>query len=292
MVYWLLAVVVVISYFVGNINFARILSKHKNVDITKQSSGNPGATNMYRTFGPKLGYLTLFLDAVKGVIAACIGLFALGHSYFPPDTDGLIGIYACGLAAMIGHCFPIIYGFKGGKGVSTMIGVFLVSQPLVVVICFALAFVFVFFFKYLSVASLLMATVFVLYQNLTMAEPNLTIALLTFAIWILTWWAHRTNIERLLLGKENPTNIGKKIRKDQAQQQKREILQDQKAERIEERIEKREEKAEERQEKKEQKLEKKSVKRITKTTAKTIKKRYRKTKKSRKNKKSKKKRQV
>lgn len=292
MVYWLLAIVVVISYFVGNINFARILSRHKNIDITKQSSGNPGATNMYRTFGPKLGYLTLLLDAIKGIIAACLGLFVLGNSYFPPDTDGMIGIYACGLAAMVGHCFPVIYGFKGGKGVSTMIGVFLVSEPLVVVVCFALAFLFVFLFKYLSIASLLMATVFVLYQNLVLPEPNLTIALLTFGIWVLTWWAHRTNIERLLLGKENPTNIGKKIQKDQAQQQKRDELKEEKAEKIEEKIEKKEIKAEQKEEKKEQRLEKKAVKKVTRTAKKTIKKRHRKTNKATKSKNSKRKKQA
>ena len=292
MVYWQLAIVVVVSYFIGNVNFARILSKKQNVDITKQSSGNPGATNMYRTFGPKLGYLTLLLDAIKGVLAALLGLFVLGHNYFPPDADGMIGIYACGLAAMVGHCFPVIYGFKGGKGVSTMIGVFLVSEPIVVVICFALAFVFVLLFKYLSIASLLMATVFVLYQNIVLPEPNLAIALLTFGIWVLTWWAHRSNIERLMLGKENPTNIGKKIQKDQVQQQKRDEHQDQKAERIEERIEKKEERAEERQEKKEQKLEKRAVKRVNKHTTKTIKKRHKKAKHAAKYKKPKKKKQV
>ena len=165
MEYILLAVVVVVSYFVGNINFARILSGTKKVDITKQSSGNPGATNMYRTFGPKLGYLTLALDALKGVVAGLLGAFVVGHGDFH-SIDGLVGIYSCGLAAMVGHCFPVIYKFKGGKGVSTMIGVFLVSMPLVVAICFVLGFIFVFYFKYLSVVSLLMSTVFVIYQNL------------------------------------------------------------------------------------------------------------------------------
>lgn len=276
--YWLLAVVVVISYFVGNVNFARILSKSKNVDITKQSSGNPGATNMYRTFGPKLGYLTLLLDATKGVIAALLGLFVIGNGAFPPNTDGLIGIYSCGLAAMIGHCFPVIYKFKGGKGVSTMMGVFLVSEPLVVVIGFVLGFLYVFFFKYLSVVSLLLVTAFVVYQNFTLAEPNLVIALLTFAIWILTWWAHRANIERLLLGKENPTNIGKKIRKDQRHQEKRDEHKEEKAEKIEEKIEKKEQKAEQKEEKKEVKAEKKAVKKAKRYVKKSTKKYIRKTK--------------
>ena len=111
--YWLLALVVVVSYFIGNVNFARILSKTKHVDITKQSSGNPGATNMYRTFGPKLGYLTLLLDAIKGVLSALLGLFVIGHGDLH-STQALIGIYSCGLSAMLGHCFPVVYGFKGG----------------------------------------------------------------------------------------------------------------------------------------------------------------------------------
>lgn len=279
MEYWLLAIVVVVSYFVGNVNFARILSRSKKVDITKQSSGNPGATNMYRTFGPKLGYLTLFLDALKGVLAALLGVFVIGHGDFH-STEGLIGIYSCGLAAMIGHCFPLIYKFKGGKGVSTMIGVFLVSMPLVVVVCFILGFVFVLYFKYLSVVSLLMATVFVIYQNLTLSEPNLAIAILTFIIWVLTWWAHRANIGRLIVGKENPTNIGKKIKKDQRFQQKRDEQKEIVAEKIEEKIEKKEEKAEQKEEKKEHKAEKKTIKKVTKVAKKTVKKRYKKSKKS------------
>ena len=279
MEYWLLAIVVLASYFVGNINFARIISKTRKVDITKQSSGNPGATNMYRTFGPKLGYLTLFLDAVKGGIAALLGLFVIGHGALH-STEALIGIYSCGLAAMVGHCFPIIYKFKGGKGVSTMLGVFVVSMPLVVLICFVLGFLFVFFFKYLSVVSLFMATIFVIYQNLTLAEPNLAIALLTFGIWVLTWWAHRSNISRLILGKENPTNIGKKIKRDFIVQQKRDEQKEVVAVKIEERIEKKEERAEHRVEKKEHKAEKKAVKKVAKVAKKTIKKRYKKSKKS------------
>ena len=287
MVYWLLAIMVVVSYFVGNINFARILSRSKKVDITKQSSGNPGATNMYRTFGPKLGYLTLLLDAIKGAIAALLGLYVIGHGNLN-STEALIGIYGCGLAAMIGHCFPIIYKFKGGKGVSTMIGVFAVSMPLVVLICFILGFIFVFFFKYLSVVSLLMATVFVIYQNLTLPEPNLAIALLTFFIWVLTWWAHRSNIARLIVGKENPTNIGKKIRRDRISQQKRNEQKEVVAEKIEEKIEKKEEKAEQKEEKKEQKAEKKAVKKVAKVAKKSVKKRYKKSKKLAKNKSKKK----
>jgi len=244
--YWLLALLVLISYFIGNINFGKILSKRQNVDITKTGSGNSGATNMFRTFGAKLGYLTLVLDALKGVTAALLGLLLVGGT----PAEARIAMYACGLSAVIGHIFPIIYKFKGGKGIATCLGVFLVAQPIVTLITFVFLFIYVWFFKYVSVASLLLTTVIIVYENVTMAEPNLTISLLTFTIWCLTWFAHRSNIGRLLFGSENPTNIQAKIFRDKKAQQKREIKADQKAEKIEIKYEKREERAEHKLEKK------------------------------------------
>ena len=117
--------------------------------------------------------------------------------------------------AIIGHIFPVIYKFKGGKGISTTIGVFLVSQPLVTLITFVFCFVLVWYVKYVSLASLILVTVGVVVQNLMLPEPNLTITLLTFAIFVLTWFAHRKNIERLIVGKENETNIKLKVMRDQ-----------------------------------------------------------------------------
>lgn len=268
--YWLLALLVLISYFIGNINFGKILSKRQNVDITKTGSGNSGATNMFRTFGAKLGYLTLVLDALKGVSAALLGYFLVGAT----PIECRIAMYACGLSAIVGHIFPVIYRFKGGKGIATCLGVFLVAQPIVTLITFVFLFIYVWFFKYVSVASLLLTTVIIVYENLTMTEPDLTISLLTFTIWCLTWFAHRANIGRLLFGRENPTNIQAKIFKDKKTQQKREIKADQKAEKIEIKFEKKEEKAE-------LKLEKKLIKS---TTKKSTKKKYKSKKKTTKSK--------
>lgn len=255
--YWLLAILIVVSYFIGNINFGRILSRKNKVDLSKSGSGNLGATNMYRTMGAKMGYLTLVLDALKGVIAALIGYFALAATF----PDNRIGLYACGLAAVIGHIFPVIYKFKGGKGISTSMGVFLVAQPIVTLITFVILFIYVWFFKYVSVASLLLTTVIVVYENLTMPEPNLAISLLTFGIWALTWFAHRANIERLLLGQERETNIQAKIFKDKKRQAKRDERSEEKAEKIEIKMEKKEERAELRQAKKSAKAHYKQAKR-------------------------------
>ncbi len=218
MTYWLLAILVVVSYFIGNVNFGKILSKAKNVDLTKKGSGNLGATNMYRTFGAKLGYLTMLLDALKGIVCSLTGYFVFGGiGGFP---DNLIGLYSCGLAAVVGHIFPVINKFKGGKGISTTLGVFLVSEPLVMLVTFVVCFVLVWFVKYVSLASLILVTVAVVWQNVFLPEPNLAISLLTFAIFALTWIAHRANIERLIIGKERETNIQAKIRHDQKKHEK------------------------------------------------------------------------
>ena len=218
MTYWLLAILVVVSYFIGNVNFGKILSKAKNVDLTKKGSGNLGATNMYRTFGARLGYLTMLLDALKGIVCSLTGYFVFGGiGGFP---DNLIGLYSCGLAAVVGHIFPVINKFKGGKGISTTLGVFLVSEPLVMLVTFVVCFVLVWFVKYVSLASLILVTVAVVWQNVFLPEPNLAISLLTFAIFALTWIAHRANIERLIIGKERETNIQAKIRHDQKKHEK------------------------------------------------------------------------
>lgn len=225
MLYWLLAILIVVSYFIGNINFGKLIAKSKNVDLTKKGSGNLGATNVYRNLGAKLGYITMLLDALKGVIPSLTGYLVFGGSAVYPD--GLIGLYACGLAAVIGHIFPVINKFKGGKGISTTLGVFLVSQPLVMLVTFIVCFVLVWFVKYVSLASLILVTVAVVWQNVFLPEPNLAISLLTFAIFALTWFAHRSNIERLIIGKERETNIKTKIKRDQKKHEKMEQKQEQ-----------------------------------------------------------------
>jgi len=263
--YWLLSILVLCSYLIGSISFGRILAKSKNIDITQKGSGNPGATNMFRNVGAGIGFLTLFLDALKGFISALVGYIVFGMN----TIEGLIGLYSCGLGAVVGHMFPLYYKLKGGKSAATMIGVFLVAQPIPMVICFVVAFVYVWFFKYVSVASMLIVTAMVIYQNLTMPEPDLTISLLTFAIFLLIWFAHRSNIERLLKGKETETNIKKKIFKDKKKQQKIEEKQEDKAIKIELKFEKKEEKAEIKEAKHEIKREKKNIKKIRKSVLKT-----------------------
>ena len=106
------------------------------------------------------------------------------------------------------------------------------------ILALLLCFVLVWFVKYVSLASLIFVTVAVVWQNIFLPEPNLTIALLTFGVFVLTWYAHRSNISRLLLGKERETNIQAKLMRDKKKLEKLENKQDQKQEKIEQKEEK------------------------------------------------------
>lgn len=214
---------VLASYFFGNISVARIISKIKKGDITKVGSGNPGSTNMLRAYGAKLGFLTLLLDIIKGVLPAL-----MGYLTFMFVNDGnfmLVGLYACGLGAVVGHMFPVCYKFKGGKGVATTLGVFAVADPLIMLFVFVGAFIYVIFFEYVSVASLLLVTAMAIVEVYKIPEGlpsgvSLTIRVLIFVLFTLVWFAHRQNIQRLLVGKENKANLKKALRKVLKQEKK------------------------------------------------------------------------
>ena len=206
---------IICSYFIGNISWARIISKRHHGDITKNGSGNPGTMNMLRTYGAGLGIVTLILDAVKGVAPSLAGYLIFKYTGLNAD----IGLYVAGLSAVVGHMFPVIYKFKGGKGVATSLGVFMVANPIWLLIAFVGGFIYVWFFDYGSVASLVIITFMSVVQgyknNQTYAgdlKTLLVLNLLIFAIFTLIWFAHRSNIVRLLLGKENKANLQKSFK--------------------------------------------------------------------------------
>lgn len=220
MEWWRYVIVIVISYFIGNISFARFLSKKLNKDITKQGSGNPGATNMLRTFGFKMGILTMALDALKGMSAALLGFFLFGGAEgsfinimgIHGTAQAMTGLYIGGLSVVIGHNFPVVYKFKGGKGVACILGVYLVASPIIVAICFLFGFIYLFIFDYMAVASFIFITVLTFFEALKI-KGNLMITILLFVMYFLTWFMHRKNIFRLLVGKENKANLKKSLQK-------------------------------------------------------------------------------
>ena len=216
MVWWHIILVVLGSYLVGNISVARIVSRHKHSDITKLGSGNPGSTNMLRNFGFKVGFFNFLMDVAKGVIPALVVYFVFGGSKAM--------IYIAGISTIMGHIYPVVFGFKGGKGIATMLGVFLVANPIVTVIVILIAAASWLCFEYGSVASFLCVTALTVIEGFnakSLPQPDQNIVcILLFAIFCVTWLAHRGNIVRLLVGKESKVSLTHSTRKKLKQTKK------------------------------------------------------------------------
>ena len=210
MVWWQVAIVVIISYFCGNISFARIISMTKKDDITKLGSGNPGSTNILRNYGFKYGVLNLFLDMLKAYIPCIVPFYVFKQKY--------VMLYIAGNSSILGHLYPIVYGFRGGKGIATMLGMFLASNPIATLIVIVIGAIVWAIFEYGSVVSFLCITSLTVIEGIRARmrfceTDRKIICLILFAIFIFTWYAHRKNIERLLLGKESKASLIKKTKK-------------------------------------------------------------------------------
>jgi acyl phosphate:glycerol-3-phosphate acyltransferase len=192
-------VLIVASYLLGAVPTGVILAKvFAGRDIRQEGSGNIGATNVTRVLGKKVGALTLVGDLLKGFIPVWAGF----HLVSSMEVVCLMG-----LAAFLGHLFPVYLGFKGGKGVATALGVFLYLSPIVIlieVIIFAFA---VGVWKYVSLGSIIAAASMPLLL-LMIAFPK-PVVLLSIVSAILIIIKHRSNIQRLLSGTENKVGAKK-----------------------------------------------------------------------------------
>lgn len=198
-------IVILVSYLIGSIPFGYLIVRGKLGDDIRQSgSGGTGATNVSRRAGKAAGVFTLVLDALKGVIAVLVA-----RAMFPgvgPYADWLAA--AAGIAALVGHIFPVWLGFRGGKGVATGVGVFVVLAP-VALLCAGVLFVaIVAVTRYVSLGSIIAAVTVPLFVWLqaVFVEPVADLRpLLTAAITgaALILFAHRGNIARLARGTES-----------------------------------------------------------------------------------------
>ena len=152
-------IVGIVAYLLGSISFSVIISKKMaGFDVREKGSGNAGATNMLRSVGKQAAILTLIGDALKGVVAI---LFAIIVGAIVKDTDKALLVQIAGIAVVLGHTFPIFFGFKGGKGVATSLGILLMSNWQIGLICLIFALVLIILTRMVSVGSCAAA---VLYQ--------------------------------------------------------------------------------------------------------------------------------
>ncbi len=198
-----------VSYLLGSLNFAIILSKKEyNQDIRTFGSKNAGMTNMMRTYGKKAAALTLLGDTLKAVVAALIGYVLLG----------MCGAYIAGLFCIIGHMFPVYYGFRGGKGVVTAATSMLMCDPLVFLILITCFVLIVLATKYISLGSIMCMLLYpIVLDRVTKLFTGHTSPFIIFSILIaaLVIVKHHENIKRLLEGKENKFSFKKSKKPEQ-----------------------------------------------------------------------------
>ena len=189
---------IIISYLIGSIPTGLLLAKVTGgEDIRKSGSGNIGATNVTRLLGKKLGVLTLPGDVLKAAVPMLAAHWYLVQSGMPVSPNELdMAVSLCGGAAFLGHLFPIYLNFRGGKGVATALGVFIILEPLAVLISVFLFVAVVYFSGFVSVGSLLVSALLTLWIWLLGGSPHHV--LLAFFISVLIWFQHAENIRRLL----------------------------------------------------------------------------------------------
>lgn len=187
---------VLLGYFLGNILFAQVVAFLKKVDFQGKGSGNPGATNTFRVMGPAFGGLTLLGDTLKGVLAVYLGKLAGGA-----ETAAL-----CGLAVVVGHNWPVFFGFQGGKGIATSLGAIIVLAPKVLWVLIPLWILVFVLSRYVSLASLAAAVALTSAYIWLYPVNGFTLFFLLTAS-LLAIYRHKANIQRLLSGKENRIDL-------------------------------------------------------------------------------------
>ena len=202
-------IMAIIAYCIGSVNFSVIFSKKfAGFDVREKGSGNAGSTNMLRSVGKKAAAITLICDILKGVVAIAISII-IGNMINNSNKELLLQI--AGIAVVIGHTFPVFFQFKGGKGVATSLGILLMSNWQIGLICLVFALVLMLLTRMVSLGSCAAAVLFPVltlfinnnYTVLTDGKSGSVYFVYSLILAVIVLYNHRSNIKRLLNGTEN-----------------------------------------------------------------------------------------
>ena len=201
---------VLLAYLTGAFPSAVWVGKtFYNTDVREYGSGNAGATNTFRVLGKGAGIPVLFMDILKGWLSVSYVSFISNADALSPELF-FENQLAFGIAAVIGHLFPIYTGFRGGKGIATMLGLLIGLHPMAALFSFVVFFVVFLISKYVSLASILASLAFPLLVILILEPSTSSLNLFAIFVPILSLITHQKNIERLVRGKETKIKFGKK----------------------------------------------------------------------------------
>ena len=202
-------VMAIIAYAIGSINFSVILSKKMaGFDVREKGSGNAGTTNMLRSVGKTAALITLICDILKGVVSILIAIF-IGN--IVKNVDKALLVQIAGILVVIGHTFPIFFKFKGGKGVATALGIILLTNWQIGLICLLFGVVLIATTKMVSLGSVMAAILFpiltIFIHSNYIVDGNYIVFGILLGMFVI--FNHRTNLKRLLNGTENKISFKK-----------------------------------------------------------------------------------
>jgi len=197
---------ILFAYLIGSIPTAVWISRYFfGVDIRDYGSGNAGATNTFRVLGSKWGCIVMSVDVLKGVIAT--SLYIVLPFYMHNEWDRTNLMVGLGLAAVVGHIFPLWADFRGGKGVATLFGMILAIQPLVAVYCVGVFLLCLYLTRFVSLSSILASIAFAILILFIFNEKEPLYRAFAIAVALLVILTHQKNISRLLRGSESKIPI-------------------------------------------------------------------------------------
>jgi glycerol-3-phosphate acyltransferase PlsY len=197
---------IVIAYLIGSIPTALLLSKvYFGIDIREYGSGNSGATNTFRVLGSKWGSIVMLVDILKGVAAT--SLYVLLPYYLTDEWDRTNFMVGLGLAAVLGHIFPIWADFRGGKGVATLFGMIIAIQPVVAAYCVGVFILVLYLTRFVSLSSILASVAFAVFILFIFNEEEPLYRAFAIAVTLTVLLTHQKNISRLLRGNESKVPI-------------------------------------------------------------------------------------
>ncbi|GAC1420091.1 MAG: glycerol-3-phosphate 1-O-acyltransferase PlsY [Flavisolibacter sp.] len=210
---------ILLAYLIGSIPSSVWVSKYFfNIDIRDYGSGNAGATNIYRVLGSKWGTLVVISDMLKAIVAVKLAFFL--PNCFVNDLYLVNMQLGLGLAAVLGHIFPIWAEFRGGKGVATLFGMVLGIQPNVALCCVGVFVLVLYITRWVSLSSILASLAFPIFILVIFNEPEKLYRVFAITVALMVLLTHQKNIGRLLKGSENKVAILKHRDKRRAKMKK------------------------------------------------------------------------
>ena len=194
----LLGIIILSSYIMGSINGGLILSRLQGLDIRKRGSGNAGATNVLRVIGIKSGILVFIIDCLKGFLALYFTQILITNTNGPLDLNINLYLYFSSFASLLGHCYPVWFNFKGGKGAATGLGNILFINPFLITVPLIVFIGTLSLFRYVGLSTIAAFLSLFIFGYFSVEVSDFVFLIYLFLLFLFIVFTHRTNIASML----------------------------------------------------------------------------------------------